>query len=233
MARAPPVQTPVDHPDKRSNYPGMAERWLTYQQTGDLLGISAEAARQRARRLKWRSQPGNEGRTLVLVPDNAEASLRVRLPVQPAVRPGVQLLPRTGVQTPDQPAVQTGEQKALADLLREQLEHERGRADRAEALAVASQALAEQRAKDLAIMAERVGRAEGELEGLKLGTEHQHAELAQMRREVAEAHNRGVVAEQQVIMANEQREGAEVALAKARKWNFLNFLFDRAGRSRS
>lgn len=207
----------------------MAERWLTYQQTGELLGISAEAARQRARRLKWRSQPGNEGRALVLVPDNAEAALRVRPAVQPAGQPAVQPSVQPPIQTADQPpvqtAVQTGEQKALADLLREQLEHERSRADRAEALA-------DQRARDLAIMAERAGRAEGEVEGLKLGADHQHVELAQMRREVAEAHNRAVTAEQQVIEATERQEGAEEALARARSWNFLNFLFGREGKGR-
>lgn len=80
--------------------------------------------------------------------------------------------------------------------------------------------------------ARRAARVEGELEGLKLGIEHQHAELAQMRREVAEAHNRAVVAEQQEIEATRQREGAEVALAKARKWNFLNFLFGLEGKRR-
>lgn len=79
---------------------------------------------------------------------------------------------------------------------------------------------------------ERAGLALGELEGMKLATEHQHTELAQMRREVAEAHNRAVTAEQEVIEATKRREGAEEALARARKWNFLNFLFGRDGRSR-
>jgi hypothetical protein len=63
----------------------MAERWLTYQQAGDALGMTAEAARQRARRLGWRTQPGNEGRTLVLVPDGVEVR-----PRRPAVQPPVQ-----------------------------------------------------------------------------------------------------------------------------------------------
>lgn len=62
----------------------MAERWLTYQQAGDALGMTAEAVRQRARRLGWRTQPGNEGRALVLVPDGVEVRPRVRPAVQPA-----------------------------------------------------------------------------------------------------------------------------------------------------
>jgi hypothetical protein len=45
--------------------------WQTYAQAGERFGVSAEAVRLRARRLGWRTQPGNDGRTLVLVPDNA------------------------------------------------------------------------------------------------------------------------------------------------------------------
>lgn len=86
---------------------------------------------------------------------------------------------------------------------------------------------------DASAQKERAGLALGELEGVKLATEHQHAELAQMRQEVAEAHNRAVAAEQEVIEATKRREGAEEALARVRKWNFLNFLFGREGRSRS
>src|SRR4051794_30840257 len=84
----------------------MAERWLTYQQLGNLLGMSAEAARQRAARLKWRKQPGNDGKALVLVPDVEAAAIRPR--------------PKL-TQTPDQSAVQipeqTGDDKALADVI--------------------------------------------------------------------------------------------------------------------
>jgi hypothetical protein len=57
-----------------------------------------------------------------------------------------------------------------------------------------------------------------------------HEELARMRREVAEAHNRAVAAEQQSREATSRREEVEAALAK--KWSFLNFLFGREGRSR-
>ena len=50
----------------------MADRWMTYQQAGNLLGLSAEAARKRAGRQRWRTQPGNDGRTLVLVPEKPD-----------------------------------------------------------------------------------------------------------------------------------------------------------------
>jgi chromosome segregation ATPase len=111
-----------------------------------------------------------------------------------------------------------GVAKGEAEALREAVQHEREARSRAEA--------------EAATLKERASLALGELQGVKLATEHQHAELAQMRREVAEAHNRVIAAEQQVIEATRQREGAEAALAKARKWSFLNFLFDRQGKGR-
>jgi hypothetical protein len=46
--------------------------WLTYQQIGERFGLGAEAARTRVRRLGWRTQPGNDGRTLAMVPDDAD-----------------------------------------------------------------------------------------------------------------------------------------------------------------
>lgn len=111
----------------------MADRWLSYQRLGKLFGMSAEAARQRARRLGWRTQPGNDGRKLVLVPDDVIIHPRVRTPVQ------------TTVQTPDL----TGQLTALRTLVgvlqdqlatataealyaRQQLDREQHRADVAE-----------------------------------------------------------------------------------------------------
>ena len=87
--------------------------WLTYQQAGERLGITAEAARQRAVRLNWRRQRGNDGRSLIQIPA--------------AVQPSVQ--------TPVQPNRQMGEVAALWELarvLRDQLAKAETRADRAE-----------------------------------------------------------------------------------------------------
>jgi hypothetical protein len=206
----------------------MAERWLTYQQAGEVLGMSPEAARQRARRLKWRTQPGNDGRTLVLLPEALDIRPRVRPPGRTAGQPPVQTPEQTGGQPPVQPPGQTGDDKALADVvaafrevearLLADLEAARARAD-----------LAEQEREEARI---RAAHTEGEVDGLKTSAEHMHEELARMRREVAEAHNRAVVAEREAREATSRREGAEAALAKIRKWSFLNFLFGREGRSR-
>src|SRR3954471_8193465 len=48
------------------------ERWLTYAEVGELLGISAEAARALARRQKWPRRTPNEHNALarVLVPSD-------------------------------------------------------------------------------------------------------------------------------------------------------------------
>jgi hypothetical protein len=54
------------------------EEWLTWQQAGERFGLSPDAVRMRARRLGWRTQPNNEGRTLVLVPADAEVRPRER-----------------------------------------------------------------------------------------------------------------------------------------------------------
>jgi predicted ArsR family transcriptional regulator len=45
----------------------MTDTWMTYADLADRLGVSAEAARQRAVRGRWRRQTGNDGKTLVLV----------------------------------------------------------------------------------------------------------------------------------------------------------------------
>lgn len=99
----------------------IAGEWLTYQQTGERLGISSEAARQRARRLRWRHQRGNDGRTLVQLPEGEEPSAPVHQTVQ------------TGVQPPVQPTVQpVGEAvvlRELVDVLRTQLAKAETRAD--------------------------------------------------------------------------------------------------------
>jgi hypothetical protein len=45
----------------------MAEEWLTYSDLGERLGISSEAARQKAIRYRWRRRANNFGKAEVLV----------------------------------------------------------------------------------------------------------------------------------------------------------------------
>jgi hypothetical protein len=81
----------------------------------------------RARRLGWRTQPGNDGRTLVLVPDDDAPRPRPRPPGQPPVRPPGQ----PGGQPPAQPVELTA-LRAAVGTIKEQLEPANNRAERAE-----------------------------------------------------------------------------------------------------
>ena len=90
--------------------------WLTYAEASAHFGVSAEAVRQIAMRRKWpRRRPNDDpfGRVQVLVPDDAE------------------IRPRTGVQHPDERLLDARPSGEL-DTLRDAVERERDRADRAE-----------------------------------------------------------------------------------------------------
>ena len=117
----------------------MAEQWLTYQQAGELLGMSANAVRQRARRLMWRVQPGNDGRALVFIPDGVAVRPRVRPAPQAAGRapeqaPG-QHVAQTAAQAAIQAAVQAASHPAEVDALREVIAALRTQLAKAEAVA--------------------------------------------------------------------------------------------------
>ena len=55
----------------------MATEWMTYAELGERIGVSPEAARQRAMRLKLRRQIGNDGKARVAV-DLEEVPLNPR-----------------------------------------------------------------------------------------------------------------------------------------------------------
>ena len=55
----------------------MAETWLKYSDLANALGITPEAARQKAIRGRWRRQRGNDGKALVLVDLEAELASHV------------------------------------------------------------------------------------------------------------------------------------------------------------
>ena len=66
-----------DHPE---------ERWLTYREAGELLGISANAIRVRAQRARWPRR----------LPNMPGAPTLVRVPEDVLVRPGAPPVPRSG-----------------------------------------------------------------------------------------------------------------------------------------
>jgi hypothetical protein len=54
----------------------MSSDWLTYKEAGAVLGVSAEAARQRAIRGSWPRRLNNEGAALVRVPEGVTSRPR-------------------------------------------------------------------------------------------------------------------------------------------------------------
>ncbi len=90
--------------------------WLTYAEAATRFSVSSEAVRQIAMRQKWpRRRPNDDpfGRVQVLIPDDAE------------------IRPRPGVQHPHERPLDTRPPAEL-DTLRDAVERERNRADRAE-----------------------------------------------------------------------------------------------------
>jgi len=159
--------------------PHVAEQWLTYAQIGELFGLSVDAARMRARRLGWRTQPGNDGRALVLVPADALLLPRTRSPERSPEQPPERSAEQVSGTTPF-----FGELNALRTLVdvlqnqlakaEQQLEREHRRADAAEAEAAhARQQLeaernrsdrAEQRADDLRVQLDQANAAQAEVQ---------------------------------------------------------------------
>ena len=106
--------------------------WMTYPELAQHLGITADAARQRANRGRWRRQRGNDGKPRVLVePEVLQLAVQTRpTGVQPDVRLDVRPAPAP-VQPPEPQLVAALE--AQIGFLKDALDHERARADREQA----------------------------------------------------------------------------------------------------
>src|SRR3954469_19688878 len=73
--------------------------WLTYVELGGRLGITPDAARQKAIRGRYRKQKGNDGKARVLVePEVLEIAVQTRPPADHA---DVQMDAEAPVQTPE------------------------------------------------------------------------------------------------------------------------------------
>ena len=145
--------------------------WQTYVEAATTLGLTVEGIRQRARREHWRKMLGNDGKALVMLPEDAERA--------PAGKPdgdvdGNQATGRaaTGRQPSRQPdgeiaALQARVDELREDLERERIERERERAerlqerDRADGLTGELSAMA----RELARIVEDAGARERGLQG--------------------------------------------------------------------
>jgi hypothetical protein len=189
--RAPPS---TDRTSDRTTGPEIAAAWLTYAQVGERFAMSPEAARQRARRLRWRTQPGNDGRTLVLVPESTA--------VQPRGPPD-----RTAKQAPVQPP-EIARLSGLLDRAHERVDKAEQRADAADTARCAAEALAErerERTDD-----ERQGRARAETRADRaeaaIAGERQRADVLRDRLDAVQAQVAAAEA-----AAQEGRVGAQAA----------------------
>jgi hypothetical protein len=115
--------------------------WLTYQEAGDRLGVSAEAARAKAARKRWRRQIGNDGLARVWLPGDLPVTARARRsgdqPVTPRSPPGQRPVDAANIKVLEArvEALQAELAGARGELvgMREALTEARARADAADA----------------------------------------------------------------------------------------------------
>jgi hypothetical protein len=127
----------------------MDGKWLSYADAAAALGMTPESVRQRARREHWRKQLGNDGKALILVPDDTD-----RIPAgdtgddAPTPRPVKRPEPDTAFSALQARLV---EMEARATELRADVERERGERlqerERADRLTIEVAALARQLAQ--------------------------------------------------------------------------------------
>lgn len=143
----------------------MPDRWMTYEEAGALFGLSAEAMRKRARRLRWQVRPPNDshGKAYIQVPDDAE--------LRPAGPP---------------PGIPSGHRPD--DRANDLLTELRRRAEAAEQAAKLAESERDTLAQEIISQRERTARAEGEaaahgVELERLRSDHA-AELGRLRADV-------------------------------------------------
>jgi hypothetical protein len=198
----------------------VADQWLTYEEAGAALGISAEAARRHAVRHRWPRHRRNDGRALIKLPEPEAGPVRTRAPAQPQ--------PSPPERTPERPAGQDGPGlAALSDALRQaqdaaraaaaEAEAQRERAARAEGEALGLREavrVAEDGRREAEARAERADERAGEVGRL----------VEAARREAVQEAARAVQAEAAIAEARRQAEAAEAArkaLAEAPWWRRL------------
>jgi len=175
----------------------MAEEWLTYVEVGERLGVSAEAARQKAIRARWPRRTANDGRAQVrLDVDETKAAMPARrsrdetADARPTVEPTPAEAP-SDVRTFAALDAHIGTLKALAAAGEAALLRERERAD--------------------------AERARAEYERAQADTARMRGEdLARRLQEAQERMEQRADLEKQLTMLKAQI--AEMQAAKARPW---------------
>jgi hypothetical protein len=155
--------------DDQTDQSSRGGRWLTYRDLAERLGISVEAAQQKARRGRWQRRDSNDGRRLVLVPYETTDTPTI-LGTTPSTTPDtIPPVLSALVAAPVVPTVHGGADhvEALIDELRQ-------RSSAAEAREQAAIARFDQERQEIRKEVENVRLAADRLRG-ELETERQHA----------------------------------------------------------
>jgi hypothetical protein len=176
-------ERPLAPPDAR---PAERSSWLTYAQAGELLGLSPEAVRHRARRSGWRTTLGNDGRTLVLLPEDIE-------PVRTADRTPV----RATDQTDDEASARA-----------------HGRAERAFEAALA--AVREAKDGEIATLRDVVDGLRSTVSRAEHRASHAEAEASDARVRIEELRDRVDGLQQEIDEARRRMDAAEAGTSEAR-----------------
>jgi hypothetical protein len=201
--------------------------WLTYAAAGERYGLSPGALRMRAHRLGWRTMPGNDGRTLVLVPDDAELQPRARAPERaPAQTDGSDL---TDLLTEAENRAEGAEQRAAqaahqAEQAVQRSEEANSRADAALALAdrtlaqlADAAARADQADTDRRAAESRAGVADAALNAERQRVEALRDQLNSAERDLAVAQHDAKAAQQSAEVLRQ----ADVARKARGRWSRL------------
>jgi hypothetical protein len=203
---------------------GGDDRWMTFAELAEARGISRASASKLVRRKKWRRQTDNRGTVRILVPPDAMDGPLDRQADSPPARPSVSPMDISRMVSAFETAVTT---------LREQLAHEKARADaeksRADALSARinverdradavivqfEQVRRVLREAEAGLTAERAAKATAEAEATELrqAVDQSRAEATQDRQARTEAEQAAQAAEAE---ATRLRQVAEQAAQEA------------------
>ena len=181
----------------------MGDQWMTYAELGSLMGCSAEAARARAVRRRWRRQAGNDGTARVLVPSGEDLKPR-RTGLSGAVV--IRSSARSSAPTSD---CATGrEADALAKLEKLQAEM----VEMAQKLGASNAELASARTTIDELRADR-GKWQEMAERLSLASSAADREMERARSEAEKARS-----EAERARSDAERARSELAAYRARPW---------------
>jgi hypothetical protein len=156
---------------------GRGGQWLTYRDLAERLGISVEAAQQKARRGRWQRRDSNDGRRLVLVPYetlDTPTTLTTIAPTTPPTMPPTLPATMAPMTPPVPPALVAPTVRGATDHVEALIDELRQRSFAAEAREQAALARFDQERQEIRKEVEDARLAADRLRG-ELETERQHA----------------------------------------------------------